>query len=162
MTATASTPATVKPGHDEPEAIGHAGGERVAAGQLDQRAVGGADPVQRRLLGAERDELGRAAEQFDELGRELSARGRLTAARPGPERSRQRGHRHAGREQTGGEYETGSGQEHGRGEDRDATGQERDEWRLETAKVQVLERVDVRDHPGQQVALAVALELCRR
>ena len=51
-----------EPGHHQAEALAHPGHQRIAASQLDQRAVGGGDAGESRALGAERDGLGSAAE----------------------------------------------------------------------------------------------------
>ena len=58
--ATASTPATVTPVTTSPSAVGHPGGERVAAREVDERRSAARTRVERGLLAAERDDLGAA------------------------------------------------------------------------------------------------------
>ncbi len=147
------------PGDHEPEPIAHPGGERVAACELHERAVGGVDAGEPGLLRAERDDFGRAAEQLHQLGRELTSGAGLAAAAPAAHQARQRRHAEAAGEQPGGEHESGGGSHRRRGADRDRAGQQRDKRRPEAAQVQILDRIHVRDHPCDQVALAVGVEL---
>ena len=83
--------------------VGETRDERVAAAEPHELAIRRADARERVVLATERDELGRAAEQLDELGRQLARARRLpTAADPGEARGEKRhgapGKREADRE----------------------------------------------------------------
>ena len=82
-----------------PDAVGQPAGQRVAAGDRDERPVGGADPAQRGIAGAVDDELGRAAEQLHQLDRQLGAGGGVAPAVPRLQAVGEQRDRDAAREQ---------------------------------------------------------------
>ncbi len=133
--------------------------ERIAATEPHELAIRLAYPCEGVLLATERDELGRAPEQLDELGRELAAGLRLPTAgdpreargenwdgdarkrEPDREHDRRRRKEECGRDDAG---------------DRD---DESHEDGPDAAQVEPLERVDVADHAADEVAAAKRLEL---
>ena len=81
-------PGDGEPGHQQGETLDQAGGHRVPAAEADQLGVQPLDPVERGPVGAVHDELGRAAEQLDQLGGELRADDGAGAGRCRPRRPR--------------------------------------------------------------------------
>ena len=78
-----------------------------------------------------------------------------------PGRGEQR-HPEPGDEQPGSEQAPAAGSIDGGDPDADGADDERDERRAEAAEVEALQRVDVADHPAEQIAAAETLELRRR
>ena len=62
-----------EPGDEDGQRVREAGDERVATPEAHELAIGRADPRERVLLAAVGDELRRAAQELDELGRQLAA-----------------------------------------------------------------------------------------
>ena len=147
---------------EDRERVPEPGGERVPAAEARELAVELADPRERRLLPAVDDELRRAAEELDELGGQLAARGGLASSGCPREDRREPRDGDAGDEQPDSEDHRGDGQERGGDPDAGGADDERDERRPEPAHVEPLQRVDVADHAREQIAAAVALELRRR
>ena len=160
-TQTASTPATVRP--------------TMAAARPSTRPATRASPrasarelgVERRdafeggVLGAQHDELGGAAQELEQLDRELGAgAGLARAAAPPAEGGEDRGDDAAG-QQAGGQHEAGGRQEGGADRDRHGAGEQGDERRREAAQEEVLQGIDVAHHARQQVATSVAFEAGR-
>jgi hypothetical protein len=124
----------------------------------NEPVVANAQPVDEIVAAPKGDEFGAPGEGLDQLSRELPARGGLAAAplreSRGDDRDNQPAH-----EQAETEHETCRRQERRSNGNRDPAGKQRDERRPDPAKVEVLERIDVRDEPRQQVSTPVALEL---
>ena len=162
--AAARTAAVVSPATRTSSASAETRRERVAPAEPDELGVGRVDPRQRFVRAAVGDELRRAAKQLDELRRELGASGAPgdAPARRASEPART-GHEDAADEQP--DREDAPAAREDRAVDGDARRRRR---RAPTsggpsaADVEVLQRVDVADHPPEQLAAAVALELCRR
>ncbi len=113
---------------------------------------------QRLVLAPVHDELGRAAKELDELGVQVALRAgrRRPAARAEPPGDRR--HADPADEQSRGEDRRGDRQDRGSDADRDRAGRDGDERRGEAAQVEALERVDVADHPADEIAPPVGLE----
>ena len=60
-----------RPRHQHHEPVSETGRERVAASEPNELAVCSGDTCERLVLAAERGELGRAAQELDELRRQL-------------------------------------------------------------------------------------------
>ena len=148
-------------GHGEQEPVGQPAGERVAAREPHEGAVGRAQAFERRLVRAARDELRRRVEDLDELGGQRAAGGRPALRGAAGERGAGGRDDRAADEQPGREDETGRGEGDGRGGRRHRAREQRHERRPDAAEVEVLERVDVGDHARQEVSAPVALELRR-
>ena len=69
-TARARTTTTVPPATRIGQSLGEPGHERVPAGETSELAIGRSHPRQSVVLTTEGDELGRAPEELDEIGRE--------------------------------------------------------------------------------------------
>jgi len=74
-------------GDDQPEALAGPVGQRGAPGEADEPGIGSAEPAKAIVCAAEGDELRAPGNGFDELRRELPARGGLVAAPPRESRS---------------------------------------------------------------------------
>ena len=146
----------------ELKAVAEAAGERVASADAYKQAVGCAQAREPVALPPVDDQLRCRLQQLDQLGRQPAAGDGLPLGRPPRQPAGNHGHRDAGHEETAREHERRSGQE--RRGDAHAHGPRDgcDEQRVEAAQVEVLERVDVGDQAGEQVAAPVPLELGRR
>ena len=147
----------------ELEAVADAGGERVASADAYEQAVGCAharEPVA--FLGRRRPA---PAPHCSSSTSSAASRPRATACRSAAHlasRPETTGTADARQQEPAREHERRSGQE--RRGDADAHGPRDgcDEQRVEAAQVEVLERVDVGDQAGEQVAPPIPLELGRR
>ena len=133
---------------------------RRAARAARARRSARADALRGLLLAAVGDELGRAAQELDELRRQLGASSRAPQTGRAAEPAREPRHRDAAGEETGGEDE----RRRRAGTPRSTPTQtapvdDGDERRAEPAEVEALQGVDVADHPVEQLAVPVALEL---
>ncbi len=100
--------------------VGQARDEPVATGEADELAVGGPDALQGLVLAAVCDELGRSAQQLDELCRQLPASGGLSPAGPSHEPCREKRHRDTAESEADREHERrGRQEERGRDDARD-------------------------------------------
>ena len=111
------------------------------------------------VLATERDELRRASEQLDELGRQLAPGVRLPTAGDPREARGENWHGAARKREPEREHDRrGRKEECGRDDagDRD---DESHEDGSDAAQVEPLERVDVADHPADEVTAAKRLEL---
>ncbi len=116
----------------------------------------GRDGAQRRIVGAEGQQLGYAVQRVDHLGRERARqRGDLVVATTPPGQQRGDRQRKGQREP---EREGGPRKDDADGHCADDAGAGRDRHGQQAAKIEVLEGVDVVDRPGQQVATAPAGE----
>ena len=151
-TPSASTPVTAAARQTPMTRAVAAPQARVAA--LEQRRAGrpALDGGQRGLVGAEGQELGRAGERVDHLGRQRAGEGGhlvVAAAPPGEQR------RHGQRDDEGeAEGEGGPRQDQADRHRADHAGADGDRHREQRAQVEVLQGVDVVDGPRQQVAAA--------
>ena len=125
----------------------------------NELAVRSGDTCERLALPAERGELGRAAQELDELRRQLAARRSLPPAGAPAQRERDRRHDEASGKQPGGEHHGGEGERVGHDTDARAAHQQRHEGRPEPAHVQALQRIDVADRPRQQLTVPIPAEL---
>ena len=97
-------------GHEHGQRVREPGDESVATAEAHELTVGRADARERVLLPAVGDELGCAAQELDELGRQLAPRRRLAPADASPQPSCEHRHRdpaerEAEREDDGGHRE---------------------------------------------------------
>ena len=143
----------------ERERLAETRDERVATREARELAVQRADAPLDVVLAAVRDELGRPAQQLDELGVQLARRRSPPSGGRTGERSGQHRDRDPRDEQPEGEHDGGLREERRRDADGRGADGERDERRPEAAEVEALQRLDVPDHPLEQVAAPVALEL---
>ena len=158
---TASTPATVDPATATASPSTRPVARAPARASRRELAVEDRDALERGLIGAQHDELGRAAQQLDQLDRELGAGARLAGARAPPGVRRHDGHDDAPGQQAARQHEGGERQVGGADGDRDGAGEQRDEGRRQATQKEVLQGVDVAHHAGEQVAPAVAFETSR-
>ena len=148
-----------QPGDQDRQALREAGCKRVAAAEAGELAAPCPDAGEGVLLAPVDDELRRASQQLDELGGELRPGGSLTTAGGAGQDDRQRRNERAHEQQPDGKNRGGGGQERGCHSHAPRPDRERHERRREPTDVQPLERVDVADHPAQELAAPVALEL---
>ena len=125
----ASTPATVTPVTTSPSASPIRSRARRAGRVCTSVASAARTRSSAAALAAEGDELGRTAEELDELGGQLAPRAGLAPRRRGAEIAGERGDGEPAVEQAGGEHETRGREERGGHADRDGAGQERDHRR---------------------------------
>ena len=151
-----------QPGDEHQSRVGEAGDEGVAPAESAELRVGGTRRGERVVLPTVRDELGSAAQDLDELGGELAARGGLPPADDRDEPRGEQRHGDSPEREAERQHDGGRGQDDGRRDDAGRADHERDERRPEPAQVEALERVDVGDQPGQEVAAPVRVELGRR
>jgi hypothetical protein len=133
----------------------------VAARNPGEPPVQLADASECVLLTAERDELRRAAEQLDELGRQRAADLRLPPPHVTGEPIRDCRNEGAGEHEADCEYHRGGGQHERDGDDRCGHDDERDERRGDPAQVQALQRIDVADEARHQVTTPERVQLPR-
>ena len=145
-----------------PETVGDAGRERVSPREPDELAIGLAHAAQRLFLAPVHDELGSAAQELDELRVEVSLHAGSSSSGRTREQPGDRRHCDSCDEQPRDEDRPGDRQDRGSDADRDRAGRDGDERRGEAAQVQALERVDVADHPADEIASPVGLEPRRR
>ena len=142
-------------GDDHCEPVGHSSGERIAASQARELTVDCPEALERLLLAAVDDELGRSAQELDELRREAALS--LGSSIAGDAADQPRGERH----DDPSEEEPYSEQQRGERKDRcgDAdghhAGHDGNDERAEPAQIEALERIDVADHATHEVAPAV-------
>ena len=108
------------------------------------------------------EQLGRAAEQLHQLGRQPSAGGRVALPVPRLQPVGEQRDRDAAGEQAAGEHDGGGGEESGRDPDGDSRAPGGHQRRDQHARMEVLQRVDVGDGAREQVAVGVGLEPRRR
>ena len=131
---------------------GHGGQACVVALQRVRPATQRLDRVQRGAVGPEGQELGCALQRVDHLRGERPRECRhLVVTAPPPGQRRRDGQ---GDEERDPERERRPGQDEADGRRADRTGAHRDGHRQEGAQVQVLERIDIVDGAGQEVAAA--------
>ena len=128
------------------------GQARVAALERVRSVAELLDGAQRGVVGPEGQQLGRAAQRVDHLGRQRAGqRGHLVVAAAPPGEQRRHDQGDGEREAEG---EGGPGQDEADGHRADHGRAHGDRHRQQRAQVEVLEGVDVVDGPGQQVAAA--------
>ena len=144
------------------ERIGERGQQRVAATEAHELRIRLPDASGCVFLAAVDDELGGATEELHELGGELATGLRLPLARGAGEHAGDHGNRDPPEQQSEREDPGSRRKNDGRGDDAGRPGEECDERRPDSAEVEALQGVDVSDHPGEEVAPPVALQLGRR
>ena len=116
-----------------PQALDEPAHQSLGAGQPCELGVERGDTLQGGAVGAQHDELGGAAQELDELDRELGPRLRLARARPPAGAGRIERQGDAAAEQPRGENEAGGRQDGGTHGHRRAAGDEADERRREAS-----------------------------
>jgi hypothetical protein len=149
-------------GDQQPQPVPGAIGQRRPAREAHECAIGLPEPRKLPGLATVDGKLGGAADGLNELSRQFAAGRCFEPSGPATERAGCGGDCNSADEQAGGEDYRRGGKKRGRDGDRDRAGDEGDERRADAAQVEVLERVDVGDHPREEVSAAVALELDRR
>ena len=152
--ATASTPPTVSPVTSSPSASPAPAASASRRPSATSAASAVADPVASRRRShpkATSSGAPRVSSTSSAVSSPRAAAWRRPA-RAGPRGSTSAGTATPPDEQAGGEDQAGGGQDRGSHADGHGAGQHRDERRLEAAQVEVLQRIDVGDHPRQQVA----------
>ena len=151
-----------QPGDEDGETVAESAHDRVAPREAIQLAIGVRDALEHALLSAVDGELRRGAQELDELGRQPASRRGLAGSGGLAEPAGDHGDGESAEDQPDREHRTGGRQEGRRGPDADRSGGERDERRPEPAEIEPLQRVDVSDHPGHEVAAAESLQAGRR
>jgi hypothetical protein len=136
----------------ERERGGRGGGDRPPLGLGLERAARGVDAPEGVVDPTEGQQLGRALQQVDHVGRQLGAPGPLLDALAAGQGEQRRPDERD--EQGGAEDEAGGGEEEAHDDDGQRGDAERDDEGVEAAQVEVLERVDVLDGPARHVAAA--------
>ena len=149
-------------GDEHEPRVGEPGYERIAAAEQDELAVGATDATERVLLTAIRDELGRAAQELDELCRQLTSGSCLPSADDAAQPRGQKRNRHTRDEQPERKRDCGGRQKECHGGDAGDPDGQGDGGRSEATEVQALQRVDVCNQPGYEVAATERIELGRR
>ena len=155
--ATARMPASVAPATATPSPSAAPPSSASRRASRTSRRSAARTRATRRLLAAVGGDLGRGAQQLDELRREVAPRGGLPRARRRERTGRSRGSR-GRRAETRAQDDGRAGRNAAAAPTtppRPASGQRRPEG----PHVQVLQGVDVGDHAGEQIAAAVTLEL---
>ena len=142
-------------GDDHGEPIGHSGGERIAASQARELAVDCPEPLERLLLAAVDDELGRSAQELDELRREAALRVGSSVAGGAADQPRRERHDDPSEKEPYSEQQRGERKDRGSDADGDRAGNEGDDRWAEPTQIEALERIDVADHATHEVAPAV-------
>ena len=145
---------------DDAQSVGNARRERVSTPEADECTICLAHARQRVVLAAVDDELGSSAENLDELRAQVSLGSCPTIPSQAPEAPRNRRYRDSRDEQSRHEYRRRDRKDRGRHSGRHGSGRDRDERRGEAAQIQALERINVADHPADEIALPVRLESC--
>ena len=135
--------------------------EGVPAAEPYELAIGGAHTRESVVLASVRDKLRRSAQELDEVGRQLTSGGCLTADAPREAGSEER-YGDAGEREADREDDRRGRQHECRRDDARHRDDESDERRGDAAQVDPLERVDITDHPADEVAAAKCVELGRR
>ncbi len=160
-TATASTPTTVSPvtSTARPSASPATSASRRVRRASSRSAARTRGELL--LLAAVDDELGGAAQELDQLGRQLPARRGLATTRGAAEPRSERRDGDAADEEAGREKRSRQGQDDRGGDDAGGADGERDERRPDPAQVEPLQRIDVADHAADEVAAPEVVELRR-
>ena len=148
-----------RPRHQHHEPVSETRRERVPASEPNELAVSGGDTCERLALAAERGQLGRAAQELDELRRQLCACRGLPPAGALAHRQRDRRHEKPSGKQPGGEHHGGEGEGVGHDTDARTAHEQSHERRTEPAYEQALQRIDLADRTRQQLTVPVPAEL---
>jgi hypothetical protein len=147
---------------EDDQPVTETGHERVAAGETGEVGVGPADLSERLLLAPIRDQLGRASQQLDESGGEVSTDGGLPPADVPSQAPGDRGNENAAENEPEREHEPCEREDRGGHTHAESADGERHQRRAEASEEQALQGVDVADHPAKEIAPAVRVELGRR
>ena len=150
-----------EPGDDHAEPFDEAACDRAPSRATGELAVQFLDPCDGIAVRSQDEELGTAAEDVDELGGELGAHRPPAPLGTAARRDRERRDADATDEQARREDRARGRHEQRRDHDRDDADHDRDERRRDAAQEQVLHRVDVAHHAGEEVAAPVPLDAGR-